>query len=47
MDKTGDNEVRRLLDRRTSEVADVTVEGLVPLDVDTWEDQHPVVGART
>jgi molybdenum cofactor cytidylyltransferase len=42
----GDKGVWKLLDRRAAEVADVPVDGPVPLDVDTWEDYRAVLGAR-
>jgi molybdenum cofactor cytidylyltransferase len=41
----GDKAVWKLLDRRPAEVAEVRVEGPVPLDVDTWEDYEAVLGA--
>jgi molybdenum cofactor cytidylyltransferase len=34
----GDKAVWKLLDRHADEVADVAVEGVIPRDVDTWED---------
>jgi len=41
----GDKGVWKLLDRRAQEVADVSIEGPVPLDVDTWEDYESVLEA--
>ncbi len=43
----GDKAVWKLLDRRADEVVDVPVEGPIPLDVDTWEDYHAVLAARS
>ncbi len=43
----GDKAVWKLMDRRASEVVDVPVEGSIPLDVDTWEDYHAVLSARS
>jgi molybdenum cofactor cytidylyltransferase len=39
----GDKAVWRLLDERGEVVADVPVPGLVPLDVDTWDDYQAVL----
>jgi molybdenum cofactor cytidylyltransferase len=39
----GDKGVWKLLDRRAGEVAEVAVQGPVPLDVDTWEDYERVL----
>ncbi len=39
----GDKGVWRLLDRRASDVAEVAIEGPVPLDVDTLEDYRAVL----
>jgi molybdenum cofactor cytidylyltransferase len=39
----GDKGVWKLLDRRAAEVAEVRVPGLVPLDIDTWEDYDRVL----
>ncbi|HZE07029.1 MAG TPA: nucleotidyltransferase family protein [Solirubrobacteraceae bacterium] len=41
----GDKAVWKLLDRHAAEVAEVPVEGRVPLDVDTWEDYEAVLEA--
>jgi molybdenum cofactor cytidylyltransferase len=41
----GDKAVWKLLDRRGDAVAEVTVPGPVPLDVDTWEDYEAVLAA--
>jgi molybdenum cofactor cytidylyltransferase len=41
----GDKGVWKLLDRRAGEVADVSIDGPVPLDVDTWEDYEAVLEA--
>jgi molybdenum cofactor cytidylyltransferase len=43
----GDKAVWKLLERRASEVVDVPVAGPIPLDVDTWEDYHAVLAARS
>ena len=43
----GDKGVWKLLDRAGSSVVDVPVPGSVPLDVDTWEDYHAVLAARS
>jgi molybdenum cofactor cytidylyltransferase len=40
----GDKGVWRLLDRAGDEVIDVPVGGLIPRDVDTWEDYEAVIG---
>ncbi len=40
----GDRGVWRLLDRHAAEVAEVVIEGPVPLDVDTWEDYRRALG---
>jgi molybdenum cofactor cytidylyltransferase len=43
----GDKAVWKLLERQADSVADVRVPGLVPLDVDTWEDyQALLAGTR-
>jgi molybdenum cofactor cytidylyltransferase len=42
----GDKGVWKLLDRRADEVADVPVSGLIPRDVDTWEDYHAALMDR-
>jgi molybdenum cofactor cytidylyltransferase len=39
----GDKGVWKLLDRRAGEVAEVAVQGPVPLDVDTWQDYERVL----
>ena len=39
----GDKGVWKLLDRRAAEVAEVAVQGPVPLDVDTWEDYERIL----
>ena len=39
----GDKGVWTLMDRYDDEVADVTVDGPIPLDVDTWEDYRRVL----
>src|SRR5215210_6232666 len=39
----GDKAVWKLLDRRPDDVAEVRVEGRVPLDVDTWDDYRAVL----
>jgi molybdenum cofactor cytidylyltransferase len=39
----GDKGVWKLLDRRAAEVVDVAVDGPIPLDVDTWEDDEAVL----
>jgi len=39
----GDKGVWKLLERRSAEVVDVRVGGLIPLDVDTWEDYSAVL----
>jgi molybdenum cofactor cytidylyltransferase len=41
----GDQGVWKLLDRRPGEVADIAIDGPVPLDVDTWEDYEAVLEA--
>jgi molybdenum cofactor cytidylyltransferase len=41
----GDKAVWKLLDRLGADVAEVEVEGRVPLDVDTWDDYEALVGA--
>jgi len=43
----GDKAVWKLLERRASEVVDVPIAGPIPLDVDTWEDYHAVLAARS
>ena len=35
--------VWKLLERHAAEVADVAMEGTIPLDVDTWEDYRRVL----
>jgi molybdenum cofactor cytidylyltransferase len=42
----GDKGVWKLMDRRADEVADVPVDGRIPLDVDTWEDYEAVLAVR-
>ena len=44
-DLHGDKGVWKLMDRVGDAVADVPVDGLVPLDVDTWEDYEAVLAA--
>jgi molybdenum cofactor cytidylyltransferase len=39
----GDKAVWKLLDRRAGEVAEVSVPGSIPPDVDTWEDYEALV----
>ena len=39
----GDKAVWKLLDRRGDEVVDVDVTGVIPRDVDTWEDYEAVL----
>jgi molybdenum cofactor cytidylyltransferase len=39
----GDKGVWKLLDRHPDWVADVPIDGSIPLDVDTWEDYHAVL----
>jgi molybdenum cofactor cytidylyltransferase len=41
----GDKAVWKLLDRRAEDVAEVAVQGPVPLDVDTWDDYRAVLAA--
>jgi molybdenum cofactor cytidylyltransferase len=41
----GDKGVWKLLDRRAGEVADIAIDGPVPLDVDTWEGYEAVLEA--
>jgi molybdenum cofactor cytidylyltransferase len=41
----GDKAVWKLLDRRPEAVAEVTVPGAIPLDVDTWDDYEAVLAA--
>ena len=41
----GDKAVWKLLERRAPEVAEVAVGGLVPRDVDTWDDYEAVLAA--
>jgi molybdenum cofactor cytidylyltransferase len=41
----GDKGVWKLLDRRAGEVADIAIDGPVPLDVDTWDDYEAVLEA--
>jgi molybdenum cofactor cytidylyltransferase len=42
----GDKAVWKLLEQRAAEVAEVTVPGSVPPDVDTWEDYEALVGTE-
>jgi molybdenum cofactor cytidylyltransferase len=44
-DLHGDKGVWRLLDQRAAEVTEVTVEGAIPLDVDTEEDYAAVLAS--
>src|SRR3954454_2977889 len=44
-DLHGDKAVWKLIDRRSDAVAEVTVPGPVPLDVDTWDDYEAVLAA--
>ena len=44
-DLHGDKGVWKLMDRAGDAVADVPVDGRVPLDVDTWEDYEAVLAA--
>jgi molybdenum cofactor cytidylyltransferase len=46
-DLHGDKGVWKLLDRHASEVVDVSVDGPIPLDVDTWEDYRSVLAAAS
>ncbi len=39
----GDKAVWKLLDRHAEQVTDVSIEGPIPLDVDTWEDYEAVL----
>ena len=39
----GDKGVWKLLDRHAAEVLDVPISGLIPRDVDTWEDYEAVL----
>jgi molybdenum cofactor cytidylyltransferase len=41
----GDKAVWKLLDRRADDVVEVSVEGPVPPDVDTWDDYRAVLAA--
>jgi molybdenum cofactor cytidylyltransferase len=41
----GDKGVWKLLDRYADDVADVTVSGPIPRDVDTWEDYEAVLAS--
>ena len=41
----GDKGVWKLLDRRAAQVVDVPVRGLVPRDIDTWEDYEAAIAA--
>ncbi|HEY6759299.1 MAG TPA: nucleotidyltransferase family protein [Baekduia sp.] len=43
----GDKGVWKLLDRRASEVVDVSVGGPIPLDVDTWSDYQAALSSRS
>jgi molybdenum cofactor cytidylyltransferase len=45
-DMHGDKAVWKLLDRHAAEVVDVPIPGLIPRDVDTWEDYEAVTSAR-
>jgi molybdenum cofactor cytidylyltransferase len=45
-DLHGDKAVWRLLDRRAADVAEVQVPGLIPPDVDTWEDYEALTGVE-
>ncbi len=40
----GDKGVWKLLDRYEPQVAEVAIDGLIPRDVDTWEDYEALVG---
>lgn len=42
----GDKGVWKLMDRAGADVADVRVPGLIPLDVDTWEDYQALLAAE-
>jgi molybdenum cofactor cytidylyltransferase len=42
----GDKAVWKLLERRAGDVVEVRVPGLVPPDVDTWEDYEALTGTR-
>jgi molybdenum cofactor cytidylyltransferase len=42
----GDKAVWKLLEQRAADVAEVTVPGSVPPDVDTWEDYEALVGTE-
>ena len=42
----GDKAVWKLLEQRAKDVAEVTIPGLIPLDVDTQEDYDNVLAAR-
>ena len=42
----GDKAVWKLLEQRAADVAEVTIPGLIPLDVDTQEDYDNVLAAR-
>ena len=42
----GDKGVWKLLDRRADDVADVPVSGVIPRDVDTWDDYHAALMDR-
>jgi molybdenum cofactor cytidylyltransferase len=44
-DLHGDKGVWRLLDQRAAEVAEVRIEGAIPLDVDTEEDYAAVLAS--
>jgi molybdenum cofactor cytidylyltransferase len=43
-DLQGDKAVWKLLERRAADVVEVQVPGLVPPDVDTWEDYEALTG---
>jgi len=43
----GDKAVWKLLERRADAVAEVPVPGLVPPDVDTWQDYEAVLAAAS
>jgi molybdenum cofactor cytidylyltransferase len=40
----GDKGVWKLLDRRATHVVEVAIAGRLPLDVDTWDEYHAVLG---
>jgi molybdenum cofactor cytidylyltransferase len=43
----GDKGVWKLLDRRAQDVVEVRVPGLVPLDIDNWDDYQAVLAAES